>query len=147
MTLAEGATSDVQGLLLWTKPHAGGVFYPAGFITEVMAYGSRYVVPPAGTGALSLSNAVVVLAGGNLDSTFNEDVVFTPFNKVIPAPPNPQKLVLTISASSGLFSGSFLNPQTLRSSPIRGVLLQKQNAGAGYFLGTNQSGSVFLSEP
>jgi hypothetical protein len=52
--------------------------------------------------------------------------------------------VLTLGVPAGTFVGSFLNPDTHRPSPIKGVLLQKQNAGGGFFLGTNQSGAAYF---
>jgi Immunoglobulin domain/Divergent InlB B-repeat domain/Bacterial Ig domain len=147
MTLAKSSTNDVQGLFLWTKPGIAGAFYACGFTNELTAQGSRYTVPGYGVPVLSLSNAVVLLKGGNLVSPMTNDVVLTPLNKVIFVSTNTQKLALTLSTSSGLISGSFINPQTLKKSSIKGVILQKQNAGAGFFLGTNQSGSVFLGLP
>jgi len=147
MTLAEGNTSDVHGLFLWTKPGMAGAFYAAGFAREITARGSRYTVPAKGAPVLDFSNGLVVLEGGNLTSQMAKDVVLTPLNKVTLVSTNTDKLALTLSTSSGLISGSFINPQTLKKSPIKGVILQKQNAGAGYFLGTNQGGAVFLGLP
>jgi hypothetical protein len=43
-----------------------------------------------------------------------------------------------------LFQGSVINPATGKPIAVKGALLQKQNLGFGYFLGTNQTGSVFL---
>jgi hypothetical protein len=54
------------------------------------------------------------------------------------------KMSLTISTASGLFTGSVVNPATKKAISIYGAVLQKQNIGAGYFLGTNESGEVFL---
>ena len=51
---------------------------------------------------------------------------------------------LTISTSTGRFTGSVVNPATKKQIPIYGAVLQKQSIGAGYFLGTNESGEVFL---
>jgi hypothetical protein len=34
----------------------------------------------------------------------------------------------------------FVHPETGRSSAIKGLLLQKQNLGAGFFLGTTKAG-------
>jgi hypothetical protein len=39
-----------------------------------------------------------------------------------------------------------LNPATGRKFGFNGVILQNQGVGLGYFLGTNQSGSVFLGQ-
>jgi hypothetical protein len=54
------------------------------------------------------------------------------------------KLTLTVSPKTGLFTGSFLNPETTKTVPINGVVLQKQNIGAGFFLSTNLSGQVYF---
>jgi hypothetical protein len=44
----------------------------------------------------------------------------------------------------GTLSGTFVNPETHRPSSIKAVVLPKQGAAAGFFLGTNQSGTVFI---
>jgi hypothetical protein len=43
-----------------------------------------------------------------------------------------------------LFSGSFVNPPAAKPTAFRGALFQKQNDGAGFFLGTDQTGFVTL---
>jgi hypothetical protein len=147
LTLADLANSDVSGLLLWTKPAgAGGNFYTNGFVNEVMTIGSRYVAQPSGTSALSFSDATVRLEGGNLAGPVTNEVALSELNKVIVTSTNLNALVLKLSTSSGLMSGSFLHPQSLKKSVIKGALLQRQNAGPGYFLGTNQSGAVFFGQ-
>ncbi len=66
--------------------------------------------------------------------------------KFFVALPNTNKLALTLTSSSGLLGGSFVHPDTLKKSTLKGVVLQKQQIGGGYFLGTNQSGTLSLSE-
>ena len=148
LTLGDTGNSDVSGLLLWTKP-AGvtGMLYPTGFVSEVTTIGSRYLAPPSGKPALNFSNSVVRLEGGNLAAPSTHDVFLNEFNKVTLLSAGTNKLAITLSTSSGLISGSFINPQTLKKSVIKGALLQRQNFGNGYFLGTNQSGSVFFGPP
>jgi hypothetical protein len=53
-------------------------------------------------------------------------------------------LTLTFSASNGSFSGKLSDPSTSTTATFRGVVLQDQNIGTGFFLGTSQSGQVFL---
>jgi hypothetical protein len=53
-------------------------------------------------------------------------------------------LSLTVKTASGTFSGSIVNPATKKTITLSGAVLEKQNIGAGYFLGTNESGEVFL---
>ena len=56
----------------------------------------------------------------------------------------PDNLSLPITTTSGLFQGSVLNPSTGKPITLNGVVIQKLNQAYGCFLGTNQSGSVFL---
>jgi hypothetical protein len=44
----------------------------------------------------------------------------------------------------GHLSGWFKVPGARQTNQFKGVLLQEQNRGDGYFLGTNQSGRVLL---
>ena len=53
---------------------------------------------------------------------------------------------LTITNTTGLFGGTLTNRATNKAISISGAVLQKLNAGYGYFLGTNQSGSVGLGD-
>jgi hypothetical protein len=55
-------------------------------------------------------------------------------------------LSLSLTLSSGLFSGSATVPGTRQSVWFKGALLQNRDVGCGYFLGTNQSGSVYFGE-
>ncbi len=148
LTLFNTPTNDVIGPVLWTK--SGGVkgpLHPAGFTNEMEALGSRYVVPASGTRVLDLTNAVVVLQDGNLSASLTNAVILSEQNKVTVEAPNLQKLSLSLAVSSGSISGSFAHPQTRHRSTIKGVLLQKQDLGAGLFPGTNRSGCVFLGLP
>jgi len=148
LTLADAEGSDVSGQLLWTKPAGvAGVYHPSGFVTELGTKGSRYEVPAPGTRVLNVSNGVVRLTGGNLSEGTTDDMVLTELNKFIAGPTVTNRLALKVTTSSGLMSGSFTHPQTLKKSTIKGVVLQKQNAGSGFFLGTNQSGAVFFGLP
>ena len=148
LTLGDTGSSDVSGLLLWTKPAGvAGTLYPTGFVSDVTTIGSRYLAASSGNRALNFSNSVVRLEGGNLSAPLAQYVYLSEFNKVSLLTAGTNKLAITLSTSSGLMSGSFVNPETLKKSVIKGTLLQRQNFGSGYFLGTNQSGSVFLGLP
>ena len=83
----------------------------------------------------------------NLSSPLTNEVTLSALNKITVTSTNTNKLVLTLSLPTGLLNGSFLNPDTKKTSPIKGVVLQKQNTGGGFFLGTNQSGAVSLGRP
>jgi hypothetical protein len=53
-------------------------------------------------------------------------------------------LTLTISPSSGSFSGKYVVPGTGTKLTLGGVVLQQQGVARGFFLGTNQSGGILL---
>jgi hypothetical protein len=137
--------SDLGGTLTWFKPVSpGSKLYPNGFTTQITLLGSAYTAPPLGTAALSVSNTacnlLVTSGAGDLVSFASNSVTLNPNNKVTLCVTNGFKL--TITARTGLFSGSFVNPVTSKPTTFKGALLQKQNDGAGFFLGTDQTGFV-----
>lgn len=147
VALAVTETNDVHGRLLWTKrPGVAGPFFQAGFEKTIDVVGSRYQAPPVGTRALSLTNGVCVLSGGGLDLPLTYDAALDTANRWTIAN-NTNRLVLQISRLNGLITGSFVNPATHKTSVIKGVVLQKQVGGAGYLVGTNQTGALFLEAP
>ncbi len=85
----------------------------------------------------------MVLAGGNLATGITNTLVLGANNKIVSA--DGSKLTFTLTASQGLFSGSVVNPATAKPIAFKGVILQKQSIGSGFFLGTNQSGQVLWS--
>jgi hypothetical protein len=148
LTFTDTATNDIPGLLLWTrKDGLLGGFHPEGFTNEVRALASRYTPPAKGVSTLGVSNCVVVLEGGNLAGPATNELFLSALNKITVISTNTNKLALTVSTSSGLLNGSFVHPRTLKKSPVKGVVLQKQNLGGGFFLGTNESGSAFFGLP
>jgi hypothetical protein len=50
-----------------------------------------------------------------------------------------------VAPSTGVISGSFLDPATRLPTPIKGVALQQQSNAAGFFLGTNATGIFELT--
>ena len=137
--------SDLGGTLTWFKPASpGSKLYPNGFTTQITLLGSAYSAPPLGTAALSVSNTVcnllVTSGAGDLVSFMSNSVTLNTNNKVTLCVTNGFKL--TITARTGLFSGSFVNPATSKPTTFKGALLQKQNDGAGFFTGTDQTGFV-----
>jgi hypothetical protein len=60
-------------------------------------------------------------------------------NKVI----SSSSLKLNVNPSSGLFQGTLsVGPGKSGTVQFQGVLFQKDNVGLGFFLGTDQSGTV-----
>jgi hypothetical protein len=148
LALTHNETNDVGGQLLWTKGRGvTGPYYTSGFTREVITLGSYYTNRPAGTPPITLNDGRVRLGEGNLQTPLTNEVVLTALNKIRVTSTNTNKLALTLTVATGQFNGSFVNPDTKRVSLIKGVLLQKQNVGGGFFLGTNQSGTVYLGNP
>ena len=141
----ESPEADFTGTLNWTKPPLQNAkYYSNGFAVARDAAGSRYRPPTNSMDqVLTFSAGRVGFSAGNLASAFEEVVSFTD-NKVTSNGTN--RLTISISLATGLFSGSVTPPGAPRSMSFRGALYQKLNYGAGFFLGTDQSGRVHFSE-
>jgi uncharacterized repeat protein (TIGR03803 family) len=128
----------------WFKPVvATDRFYPAGFTTSLASTGSLYVSPTAGGPSIA-TNAQVTLGGGNLASNIVKDIVIDAAGNVTVTPTGDDNLTLLITPKTGQFIGSFFNASTHKTVGLNGLLLQINNSGAGFFLGTNQSGFVVI---
>jgi uncharacterized delta-60 repeat protein len=141
LTVTNGEVNDVSGTLWWIKPGTvGGSLYAGGFSNQIEVIGSRYIAPPRGTPALSISNGVVIVSGGDLVSPFTNVVTLGADNKIT----GDNSLSLTLSGSKGSLSGSFIDPTLTKKRTVHGTLLPKQNQARGFFLGPVQSGRVFV---
>jgi hypothetical protein len=146
LTITNRLADDVNGLVSWIRPPiATSKYYSTGFTNELQLIGSTYVPPISRTNRVfAVTNGVVMLADGNLSQNLLNLVVLSQDNHVMNLSSN--KLTLSISTSSGAFSGTEIDLVTRKPVTFRGVILQKQNYGSGYFLGTNQSGQVYFGE-
>jgi hypothetical protein len=144
ISLTNRASDDLNGTLTWIKPAMPlAKLYPAGFNEAVTATGSFYTPPPTSTSQIiGPSITAVSFADGDLASSFTNTVTVSAGNKIINDSTN--RLSLSLVTSSGLLRGTVTPPGSTRSLSVHGALLQKLNLGYGYFLGPNQSGSVFL---
>jgi hypothetical protein len=145
LQFADNTSNDVSGQLNWIRPPIKtSKLYPGGFSMASAAVGSLYVAP-VGRAArvLEITNGMDILSGGNLTENSTNAVTLGLSSKVVNAGSN--KLTLTFALPSGLFTGTLVEAGTTRHIPYSGVVLQKANYGSGYFLGTNQSGSVRFS--
>ena len=139
MTFTNLPATDLVGTVMWIKPaRPGAQLYPAGFTNAMMVSASRYAKTDP---VLELTNGMVVLQGGRLSSPFTNSVTLEA--GVVVGPSN-NSVTLTISPKSGLFKGKLHEPASGQAIPFRGAVLQKRNAGFGYFLGAKGSGEVFL---
>jgi hypothetical protein len=90
-------------------------------------------------------NAGVVISGTDLAASIPKSLNITAAGFVTVIDRGAEKLVFTIVPSDGTFAGSFVPALGKPAIPYKGVLFQKQNRGAGFFLGATESGSVKLS--
>jgi hypothetical protein len=136
-------TNDtIEATVDWFRPSLpGSAYYPAGFTTNVTLIGEKYR-PAAGSG--SVSQRQITLDGGNLASSIVETVAVDAVGNVVVLPPNHENLTLTLQLKTGQFTGGFTHPSLNESIGFAGAILQNSNAGAGHFLGTNESGAVVL---
>lgn len=140
----DDSATELTGRLRWIKPvMPTGRYYPAGFTNETTLVGSSYV-PPVGASSrvIAMTNGIASFSGGNLSASFSNEVTLEANNRVSNVSAN--KLALTIAKPTGLFKGSVADPATGTKLSFKGVLLQNQGAGSGFFLDANQSGRVYL---
>ena len=146
LTVTDGTTNDVNGLLSWIKPAMTTARqYPDGFSCDTTTTGSRYVRPATSTNwVLNVTQPGVMFEGGNLAASFTNAIILGVGNVVRNLGTNA--LSLTITLGNGLFRGSVIDPSTSRSCSFQGALLQKQNSGCGFLLGTIRSSRVVLGD-
>jgi Divergent InlB B-repeat domain/Bacterial Ig domain len=133
---------NLFGPMNWIRlTQLGSAFYPAGFTNAIDSFGSTYKFTN-GIPVLNFTTGQVFLANGNISQGFSNQVALSAASKVTNLSSN--SLSLTIKTSSGLFKGSVVNPATGKAIPFSGVIVQSQNAGNGFFRGTNETGMVIF---
>ena len=91
-----------------------------------------------------VTNGEVVLEFGNLPFPITNAIAIASNGAITVAKKQTNHLSLTIN-TNGVVGGAFTNPAPPHKTvKVNGVLLQSQSTAAGYFLGTNQSGSFLL---
>lgn len=131
--------------LSWINPGTNAKYYPGGFATVTSSRGSRYAPPARGTTVLGLAGADVVLDGGDVAQSINDQILIGTNSRVTDLSGN--KLSLIFSLSTGTFSGRMINPGTGKPLSFSGVILPKYDIGRGYFLDGGLSGEVQLLPP
>ena len=159
LSLATDTTGSISGSPTWYKAPAATAskdrVYRSGFgPLTLSAFGGKYIAPTAGHVVMGLpnqnANAQVSFTGGGLSQAPGSppDAVVSVrnlsttaiTNTVTPPSPNPDKLLLAITSSSGLFSGSFLltgTPESLnRTVTYQGAIIYQASGpvAQGWFL-------------
>ena len=141
--LAFATNGDISGQLQWIKEaQPTAKYYPAGFTNRTEAAGSVYryssnaPVPGFASGQVSLT-------GGNLPESLTHQIEIGAQDQITDMTAN--KPAFTLTASSGLLSGSVLDEQTGKAVSVKMMVLQNQRGAAGFFLGSSQSGQALLT--
>ena len=159
IVLPQQTSDPVRGEIIWFKPAdpnraQSPEGWPGGM--DLAIVGSRYEAPVARSSAAALLGstgehapksrlATVVLSGGGLLAPVAIPTLIAN-NRLVPLPGSSiRRFSVSINPTNGKFTGEFKHPVTRKSNPIKGVVLQLQNVGAGYFLGALQSGAIVFS--
>ncbi len=130
----------VTGDLLWTRKPSTNI-YPGGFTNAFGVIGSQYIAPALHTASLTETNGTLTVSGNKLNNAISSTASLSTNNAFTIPSPNTNRLRATVTASSGLFQGSFL-VATNKTATFVGVVLQQQNLAGGFFINTNESGKV-----
>ena len=139
-TLPGGLTNTAAS---WIKlTNSASTYYRGGFTNEFATPGSAYVYVKTSR-VLALTNGLIVFSGGNLAAPVTNQVLLTATNRFLNLSTNPMEV--TVNVTNGYLSGWFKAPGLVgKTNQFKGVLLQEQNHGDGFFLATNHSGRVRL---
>jgi hypothetical protein len=145
MQFRDTETSDIDGSLFWAKPYRPkSTVCREAFAITMGTIGSRYKRPASGQPALEVAaianNTILNLGDGDFGPSMKQPATLGTDNSITLEAPILAGLKVTLQPASGRFNGAFVHPATGAKTQFRGIILQKQNAGFGFFLGTQASG-------
>lgn len=151
MIFADVPESDSAGVLHWYKPQRPkDPRYSLEFETRPAFFAQRYT-PPAARNLRILSlwdstdgNGSLLLFGPEMGAGLAQLLNWQVDNRLSSDGSVVRITRWQAAPKTGLFSGAFLNPFTLKTLPISGALLQKTGEGLGWFQGVHQNGGVVL---
>ena len=134
---------STTGTVAWMKnPQTRATrSYADGFDNEVQLVGGRYTAPASGHTPMDMSpEAELDLLGGSLLEDLSQSFTLSARNAAV-VPANANTIRLTLTSSTGLYSGSFKvadpeNPAKMLTASFAGALVPglSDGVGAGYFL-------------
>ena len=95
--------------------------------------------------AASANNAELELGAGGLSNPIVQPATLAPDNSLAITTQSLSGLTLAIKSASGQFRGSFIHPANGTRATFRGVIVQKENAGFGFFVTAGAGGYVTLA--
>jgi hypothetical protein len=140
-------SDDIRGEnVTWIKlANPANKFYPNGFDRTMEVTGSRYIAPKAGTNIVGWTSGFLDFS----DANFNGEVAvtFNPKSNTFTVNAGQtsilSKAILTFAATTGTLSGN-LTPANGKLFTFSALALPKANNAYGFFLDTDQSGSILV---
>ena len=134
------APDSLAGSLVWTKPPVlKDKYYRAGFTNTASAFGSTYTSLLM-TNLIATSSNIEAQITGLAPDVITNTLALTAKNTFT----STNGLKLKLDLTTGIWSGTFPEPTTHKSLPVKATVLQQRGAGGGYTLGTNASAAVSL---
>lgn len=142
-TFTNAGDSSLTGQAVWLRTAVKSGFQTNGFANDILVSGSTFT--NLKTRALAFTNAELILSGGGIEPPITNAVLIKS-NNVLSVLSTNNKLSLSLTASNGAVSGSFLHPVTRATLSLRGILLQQEPSARGFFVGKTNSGAFWLKE-
>jgi hypothetical protein len=140
LTFTNGSNS-ITGSVNWIKKPQDVKSYPDGFTNTLSSIGSAYTSQNA---ELNLPAPEAFFSGGDLSKALPPNPVTLSANRSSINMVGTNGLTLTIDLSTGLLTGQFNNPASLKATAIKGILLPQENVAEGFFLTAHKSGALLL---
>jgi uncharacterized repeat protein (TIGR02543 family) len=138
-------TSDMDGQVTWFRRPSASPYYPDGFTVQSSFVGSIFTPAARGNNVLNVQpfgeDLSIAIGGGDTGGETDFTGSLDPLNRFISDDTGAQMhFRMAFSNANGLMSGTFIDPATGRTVGFQGVVFQKQNIAAGYWLGGFLSG-------
>ncbi len=148
------SAGELGGLTVFiNRPsRAGDATKMGAFVGQTSSTVCRYSPPASGHRALDSWNSgsgKATLTGAGWLVMFSKNLSVSTKN-VITAPADAAKLKLTLTPSTGIFTGSVILPGTTKVLPIFGALIDLPNSsgyGQGYFFNGLKGGKIVIGQP
>jgi hypothetical protein len=148
------SAGELGGLtVLINRPaRAGDATKLGAYVQSTSGTVCRYSAPASGKRALdswSSGSGKATLTGAGWMAMFSKSLSISTQN-VITAPVDAEKLKLTLSPSTGIFTGSVILPGTNKVLPIFGALIDLPTTngyGQGFFFNGLKGGKIVIGQP
>ena len=149
LTFEPSGQTYLDGTLYWLRPAVNGSGgYWAGFSGDQTAAGYVYPSPARNKPAIPLNGqnqGLITFSGSVLSSSTSAQLSLGPTGALLVS--GTSGIVLSLTPSTGVFSGSVKVAGFSKPLPFYGVLLQSLDQGEGLFISPTISGKVEITSP